>query len=144
LDKSNNIFTKFAKIQAFTIVTTGMLVMMLAFIVAITYRIWSLRRDTGSVHSYSVMKNFFTYVDDLEFHVFNKKEINRAEFKEAVEKVTSLKVSEKESEFLFFMMDTDGDGLLHTERELKIRPQRDVPRNRGSLRKRLLRAFSSE
>ena len=30
------------------------------------------------------------------------------------------KVSERESEFLFLMMDTDGDGLLHTERELKV------------------------
>ena len=71
------------------------------------------------------------------------------------------KVSERESEFLFLMMDTDGDGLLHTERELKvrrekenrgsmyglffqIRPQPGASRQRGSLRKRLLRAFSSE
>ena len=113
----------------------------------------------------------------LRKQVFNKKEINRSEFKEAVEKVTSLKVrqelvffkeleqlgkvSERESEFLFLMMDTDGDGLLHTERELKvrrekenrgsmyglffqIRPQPGASRQRGSLRKRLLRAFSSE
>merc|ERR1719300_2108672 len=112
-----------------------MLFMMLAFAIAIVYRIWSLRRDTGSAHSYSVLKNFFTHVDDLEFHVFNKKEINRAEFKEAVEKVTKLEVSEKESEYLFLMMDADGDGLLHTERELKIRPHNDVQQHRGSLKK---------
>ena len=32
----------------------------------------TLRRDTGSAHGYSVLKNFFTYVDDLEFHVRSK------------------------------------------------------------------------
>ena len=41
------------------------------------------------------------------------------------------KVSERESEFLFLMMDTDGDGLLHTERELKVR--REKKKNRGSM-----------
>ena len=40
------------------------------------------------------------------------------------------KVSERESEFLFLMMDTDGDGLLHTERELKVRREK---KNRGSM-----------
>merc|ERR1719411_727888 len=114
--------------------------MMLAFIIATVFRIWSLRRDTGPAHSFSVLKNFFTYVDDLEFHVFNKKEINRTEFKEAVEKVTCLKVSEREAEFLFLMMDSDGDGLLQTEKELKIRPQQPRSTHRGSLKRRLLRA----
>ena len=82
----------------------------------------------------------------LRKQVFNKKDINRSEFKEAVEKVTSLKVrqelvffkeleqlgkvSERESEFLFLMMDTDGDGLLHTERELKVRREK---KNIGSM-----------
>merc|ERR1712113_153890 len=103
-----------------------MLLMMLAFIIATVFRIWSLRRDTGPAHSFSVLKNFFTYVDDLEFHVFNKKEINRTEFKEAVEKVTCLKVSEREAEFLFLMMDSDGDGLLQTEKELKVKLGIDI------------------
>ena len=40
------------------------------------------------------------------------------------------KVSERESEFLFLMMDTDGDGLLHIERELKVRREKE---NRGSM-----------
>ena len=29
-------------------------------------------------------------------------------------------MSDKESEYLFLMMDADGDGLIHTERELKV------------------------
>ena len=45
----------------------------------------SIRADTSSAHSFTLLKNFFTYVDDLEYYVFNKKTLSSKEFKEAIE-----------------------------------------------------------
>ena len=84
-----------------------------------------LRADTSKAQSFTLLKNFFTYVDDLEFHVFNKKTLNRAEFHQAVEKVTNLSISDKEAEYLFAMMDTDQDGVIDTRKELQIEMRTD-------------------
>ena len=63
-------------------------------------RYYQLKADTSSAQSFTLLKNFFTYVDDLEYHVFNKR-IEKGEFKEAVEKITGLKITDRESEYLF-------------------------------------------
>ena len=64
-------------------------------------------------------------VDDLEYYIFNKK-IERTEFKSALEKITGLKVTEKELEYLFKMIDTNKDGLIDLESELALyTPQRE-------------------
>lgn len=106
--------------QAFLIVTLGILLIMAGFLFGIFYKLTKLSADTSSAHSYKLVKNFFNYVDELEFHVFNKKTLNREEFRLAVEKVTKLEISEKESEYLFAMMDTNQDGKIDTETELMI------------------------
>ena len=45
-------------------------------------RYYQLKADTSSAQSFTLLKNFFTYVDDLEYHVFNKR----------IEKVLILKI----------------------------------------------------
>ena len=36
-------------------------------------RYYQLKADTSSAQSFTLLKNFFTYVDELEYHVFNKR-----------------------------------------------------------------------
>ena len=48
----------------------------------IIIRYYQLKADTSSAQSFTLLKNFFTYVDDLEYHVFNKR----------IEKVVILKI----------------------------------------------------
>ena len=49
--------------------------------ICIIIRYYQLKADTSSAQSFTLLKNFFTYVDDLEYHVFNKR----------IEKVVTLK-----------------------------------------------------
>ena len=79
-----------------------------------------LKLDTSNATSFLALKNFFTYVDDLEFLV-NKTELNKTEFQSALNKLTGLKVSEEESEFIFKMFDSNKDGYISTIDELKFR-----------------------
>ena len=97
-----------------------------------------MRADTSSAQSFTLLKNFFTYVDDLEYHVFNKKiekvlisQVDsiltvhvKGEFKQAVEKITNLKITDRESEFLFKMMDANHNGFIDAENELNLREHR--------------------
>ena len=50
--------------------------------ICIIIRYYQLKADTSSAQSFTLLKNFFTYVDDLEYHVFNKR----------IEKVIILKI----------------------------------------------------
>ena len=50
--------------------------------ICIIIRYYQLKADTSSAQSFTLLKNFFTYVDDLEYHVFNKR----------IEKVVVLKI----------------------------------------------------
>ena len=79
-----------------------------------------LNQDTTNAHSFLALKNFFTYVDDLEF-IVSKKELNKQEFKEALNQLTGLKVTEEESEFIFRMFDYNKDGVINTIEELKFK-----------------------
>ena len=36
-----------------------------------------MRGDTSSAQNFTLLKNFFTYVDDLEYHVFSNKKIEK-------------------------------------------------------------------
>jgi len=112
---------------AFFLVCSGILTMMCGFFFGFYKRYDQLRADTSSAHSFTLLKNFFTYVDDLEYHVFNKKTLNAKEFKEAVEKITKLKISDRESEYLFTMFDSNNDGNIDIEEELNIRRESMCP-----------------
>ena len=105
--------------NAFFIVCATMIIMMLLMLAGFAKKYYQLKKDTSSAQSFTLLKNFFTYVDDLEYHVFNKS-ITRKEFKEAIEKVTRLKISEKESDYLFQMVDANNDGVIDAENELNL------------------------
>jgi len=110
---------------AFLIVCVSIVVAMSIFFAGFVQKYYQLKADTTSAQSFSLLKNFFTYVDDLEYYIFNKK-IERTEFKNALEKITGLKVTEKELEYLFKMIDTNKDGLIDLENELVLyTPQRE-------------------
>ena len=94
---------------AFFLVCVGLLVTMLAMFAAFTTKYYQLKADTSSAQSFTLLKNFFAYVDDLEFNVFNR-DVEQKEFKETVEKITGLKISDKESEYLLKMVDVNRNG----------------------------------
>ena len=85
---------------------------MLAMFAAFATKYYQLKADTSSAQSFTVLKNFFTYVDDLHYNVFNK-DFEKAEFKEKVEEITGLKISDKESEYLFRMVDVNRNGNFY-------------------------------
>ena len=108
---------------------------MSAGIIIIIGRFYQLRADTSSAQNFTLLKNFFTYIDDIEYHVFSKKiekvpisqddsiltfDDVKGEFKQAVEKITNMEITDRESEFLFKMMDANLDGFLDAENELGI------------------------
>merc|ERR1719348_1591356 len=110
---------------AFSVVCLSIIVAMAAFFAGFTKKYYQLKADTSSAQSFTLLKNFFTYVDDLEYHVFSKR-IEKTEFKDAVEKITGLKITERESEYLFKMIDANKDGLIDTENELVLyTPQKE-------------------
>ena len=88
----------------FLAVCGGILVAMLFFILGFLKKFYQMRTDTSSAHSFTLLKNFFSHVDDLEEHVFNKK-MGKGEFKESVEKITGLKVTEREADLLARMVE---------------------------------------
>jgi len=47
--------------------------------------------------------------------------LSTKEFKDAVEKITKLKISDRESEYLFTMFDANKDGFIDIEDELNLR-----------------------
>ena len=104
----------------FMLVCLGILLMMIGFFAGFYQKYCQLRADTSSAHSFTLLKNFFTYVDDLEYYVFNKKTLTSKEFKDAIEKITKLKISDKEAEYLFTMFDANRDGFIDIEGELNI------------------------
>ena len=105
---------------AFILVCVGLVFVMLAMFAAFTTKYYQLKADTSSAQSFTLLRNFFTYVDDLEYYVFNKKTLTAKEFKEAIEKITKLKISDKEAEYLFTMFDANRDGFIDIEGELNI------------------------
>ena len=99
-------------------------VILMIFAMGIVYASFSLyyhrmKKDTRKAQSFNVLKNFFKAVDDLEFIKFNK-EINKEEFLDAVRTITKMQIVDTEGDFLFKMVDSDGDGVIDTEKELAL------------------------
>ena len=78
---------------------------MLFFVLGFTKKFYQLRTDTSSAHSFTLLKNIFSHVDDLEEHVFSKEKMGKGEFKESVEKITGLRVTDREADFLARMVE---------------------------------------
>merc|ERR1719430_1299406 len=104
---------------AFYITLSGVAVMMTGIFAGFATNYRKLRIDTSTAHSFKTLKNFFTYVDDLEY-IVKKKKLNEREFKDALHQVTGLKITDEESEFIFKMFDANKDGMINTEEELNI------------------------
>lgn len=83
---------------------------MLTMFAAFTTKYYQLKADTSSAQSFTLLKNFFAYVDDLEYNVFTR-HVEKTDFKETVEKITGLKISDKESEYLLKMVDVNRNGI---------------------------------
>ena len=106
--------------SAFFITLAGISVIMTSIFAGFNANYNKLKVDTTSAQSFLALKNFFTYVDDLEF-IVNQKQLNQQEFKVALNKLTGLQVTDEESSFIFKMFDSNKDGYLHTEHELNIK-----------------------
>lgn len=106
--------------NAFLIVCLLMLAAMLLILLIFYKTFMKLKADTSSAHKYTLLKNFFSYVEGLEFYVMNKK-IEKPQFKSAVEQITGVSISEKEADFLFDMVDANKDGVFEVGEE-KISP----------------------
>ena len=100
---------------AFSLVCLGLVVTMLALFTGFTTKYNQLKADTTSAQSFTLLKNFFSYVDDLESNVFNKN-VLKDDFKETVEKATGLRISEKESEYLYKMVECNRNGSVGASR----------------------------
>ena len=117
-----NLLSKIEEYEyGFMLVCLGILIMMISIFVGFYQKYYQLRADTSSAHSFNLLKNFFSYVDDLEYYVLNKKTFTNREFKDAIEKITKLKISEKEAEYLFTTFDSNKDGYIDIEGELNIK-----------------------
>ena len=104
--------------HAFVIVNIILLSVMFLIFAGFRIRMAVMKRDTKNANGFTVLKNFFNCVDDLEFQDMPKI-INRTDFTEAVKQMTGMKnVNEREVDFLFQMVDTNDDGLIDRETEL--------------------------
>lgn len=110
--------------HAFFVALGGMGVMMTGIFAGFSMNYRKLKIDTSSAHNFKALKNFFTYVDDLE-HIVKKKKLDEKEFKEALNQLTGLKITNEESDFIFRMLDTNKDGVINTEQELKLGQRRE-------------------
>ena len=106
--------------SAFFVTLGGISVVMTGIVVGFSRNYNKLKVDTSSAQSFLALKNFFIYVDDLEF-IVKKQQLDRREFKSALNKLTGLRVTDEESDFIFTMFDSNKDGYLHAEDELNLR-----------------------
>merc|ERR1719154_517186 len=95
---------------AFILVCVSIVIAMSIFFAGFTKKYYQLKADTTSAQSFTLLKNFFAYVDDLEYNVFTR-HVEKTDFKETVEKITGLKISDKESEYLLKMVDVNRNGI---------------------------------
>ena len=91
---------------AFSIVCLSIVVAMAVFFAGFTKKYFQLKADTSSAQSFTLLKNFFTYVDDLDDNLF-KKGLDKPEFKETAEKITGLKITQRESDYIYKMVDSN-------------------------------------
>merc|ERR1712029_1260619 len=96
---------------AFLVVCISILVAMSFFFAGFVKKYYQLKADTSSAQSFTLLRNFFTYVDDLEQNVFSQ-DVKKTEFKDTVEKITGLKISDKEYEYLLKMVDVNRNGIV--------------------------------
>ena len=97
---------------AFLLVCFGILLMMSAFFTFFYRRYYQLRVDTRSAHSFTLLKSFLMYVDDLEFIDISRKSLGTLDFKTAVEKITSLKISDYEAKYLYTLFESSTEGSI--------------------------------
>jgi len=105
---------------AFWVTIGGISTIMTVIFLGFNAKYNKIKLDTKNTHGFMALKNFFNYVDDLEC-IVNKKKMNKAEFKEALNKLSGVNITEEESEFIFKMIDYNKDGFINISEELKFR-----------------------
>lgn len=91
---------------AFLLVCSCIFVGMIIVSIGFTTKYRKLNADKSCAQNFTALKNFFTYVADFDNDVLSKK-TEKCEFKEAVEKLTGLKITDRESEYLFKMVNAN-------------------------------------
>jgi len=105
---------------AFPLVVTITLLAM-SLIAGVFWKIYyHLKQDTSSAQTFTLLKNFFTYVDEFENIFAKNKKVDKRIFKEALQDITNSNVGEKELDYLFQMIDADNDGVIDGETEMNI------------------------
>ena len=79
--------------NAFNSVCLSIIVSMSLFFLGLYKTYLKLEADTTSAQSFSLLKNFYTYVDDLEYNVY-KKTIKKSEVKDIKDKVENQKLND--------------------------------------------------
>jgi len=90
----------------FLIVCAGLFLIMLTVFASLATKYMQMKTDTRSAQSFTLTKNFFSYVDDMESSV-NDDYCERDKFKDMVEKVIGIKINDKESEYLLHIDDVN-------------------------------------
>lgn len=100
----------------------GMSAIMLTIFASIRSKYQTLRYDTTNAHSFKVLKDFLTYVDELENIVTSRsgEQISEAEFKRALDRLVGHKVPVEEAEFIFQMFDQNKDRKIDKSSELRL------------------------
>lgn len=73
-----------------------------------------LERDSTSARSYQALKNFFSYVEDIETAIHSKKgkTIEKREFRELLEPVIGTQLTKEEVDSIFKILDENADGRV--------------------------------
>jgi len=106
---------------AFYVTCAGVGMLMLTLFTKFRFNYNKLRSDTTSAHSYKVVRNFLTYVDDMEDIInTSQTEITEDQFRQALNKLVGQQVPAEEFEFIFQMFDQNKDRRINTNTEFKL------------------------
>ena len=106
--------------SAFLMVCLGILILMAGIFVFFYSRYYQLTVDNRSAHSFTLLKSFLMYVEDLEYIQIDEKGPDSLDFKTAVEKITNMKISEPESKYLSSLFESGNEGFHSTDEKENI------------------------
>jgi hypothetical protein len=99
---------------AFFTTCGGILIMVGGTFGVFAHRFTRLERDSSSARSYQALKNFFSYVEDIEMAIHAKKgkTIKRSEFSKLLEPVIGTQLTKEEVDSIFRALDENADGTV--------------------------------
>ncbi len=102
---------------AFFAVTGGIFTVVGSLFGAFARRFFALSKDYSSAKSYQTLKNFFQYVENVEsaLQASEGKGLDRKEFRELLEPLIDVQLTEEEVNAIFKLLDENRDGTLDVE-----------------------------